>query len=120
MTDPLQRILQAGIAKTTSFPPTSRYYGIDTATMETETGKTVIYLRRRFVPAPEKFAPLKEHTVTESERLDNIANQYLGDPEQFWRMCDANNVIRPNELVETVGNKILITLPEGIPGSKNA
>ncbi len=120
MTDPLQAILQAGIVKTTSFPPTSRYHGIDTATMETKAGKSVIYLRRRFVPAAEKFAPIKEHTVTEGERLDNIANLYLGDPEQFWRICDANTVIRPNELVETVGNKIVITLPEGIPGVTNA
>ncbi len=116
MIDPLQAILQAGIVKTTSFPPTSRYHGIDTAIMETKAGKSVIYLRRRFVPAAEKFAPIKEHTVTEGERLDNIANLYLGDPEQFWRICDANTVIRPNELVETVGNKIVITLPEGIPG----
>ncbi|GJQ57331.1 MAG: LysM domain-containing protein [Candidatus Scalindua sp. AMX11] len=120
MIDPLQAILQPGSLKTTTFPPTSRYHSIDTVTMETETGKTIVYLRRRFVPSAANFAPIQEHSVTDADRLDNVANQYLGDPEQFWRLCDANNVIRPNELVETIGNKIIITLPEGIPGYTNA
>jgi len=120
MTDPLQTILQPGTLKMTAFPPTSRYHGIDTATMETVEGKTIGYLRRRFVPSPERFSLLQEHTVTQGERLDNIASQYLGDPEQFWRLCDANNVMRPDELTETIGRRIRITLPEGIPGVPNA
>jgi len=32
---------------------------------------------------------LQEHAVTEGERLDHIAAKYLGDPEQFWQLCDA-------------------------------
>ena len=55
--------------------------------------------------------------MTEGERLDNIAAQYLGDPEQFWRICDANGAMRPDELTETVGRRLRITLPEGIPGA---
>jgi len=116
MTDPLQALLQPGTLKTTAFPPTSRYHGIDTTTMETVEAKTIVYLRRRFIPPPERFALLQEHTVTQGERLDNIAAQYLGDPEQFWRICDANAAMRPDELTETIGGRLRITLPEGIPG----
>jgi hypothetical protein len=119
MTSQLQAILQVG-AKTPIFPATSRYYGVDTTTLETADGRTIIYLRRRFVPPPERFALLQEHTVTQGDRLDTIAAQYLGDPEQFWRLCDANAAIDPNELTETIGSKLRITLPEGIPGGLNA
>jgi hypothetical protein len=102
------------------FSITSRYYGIATSSLETAGGKTISYVRRRFVPPPENFALLLEHMVTEDERLDNITVQYLGDPEQYWRVCDANGAIRPEELTETVGTRIKITLPEGIPGITNA
>ena len=120
MTDPLQALLQAGGLKTTPFPPTSRYHGIDTATLEPSDGKIIAYLRRRFVPPPELFALLQEHTVVQGDRLDNIAAQYLGDPEQFWRLCDANAAIRPEELTATIGRRLRITLPEGVPGVPNA
>lgn len=99
-----------------NFPPTSRYHGVETATVETHDGRLVVYLRRRFVPQPERFALLHEHTVTAGERLDHIAAAHLGDPEQFWRVCDANGALRPEELTETIGRRLRITLPEGIPG----
>jgi hypothetical protein len=98
------------------FAITSRYYSIPTAEFETTEGKKIVYLRRRFAPPPSAFTLLLEHSVTEGERLDSITAQYLGDPEQFWRVCDANSAIRPEELIETVGRRLRITLPEGIPG----
>lgn len=116
MTDPLETIL--GLAtKASRFPVNSRYGGVGTTTLETTDGKTIAYLRRRFVPQPERFALLQEHTVTQGDRLDNLAAYYLGDPELFWRLCDANAAMRPEELIETVGRKLRITLPEGIPGN---
>lgn len=119
MTDPMQTILEFVQKKTNRFPVTSRYHGIDTTTLETKEGKTIVYLRRRFCPLPERFALLQEHTVIEGERLDNIAAKYLGDPEQFWRICDANAAMRPDELTEIVGRILRITLPEGIPESRS-
>jgi hypothetical protein len=118
MSDPLQSLLMPP-AGTTTFPVSSRYHGIDAATFETWDGKTITYLRRRFIPPPENYALLYEHTVTEGDRMDNLAARYLGDPEQFWRICDANAAMRPDELTETVGRKLRITLPEGIPGGQN-
>jgi hypothetical protein len=99
------------------FSITSRYNGIPSATLETVDGKKIVYVRRRFVPPTERFALLLEHMVTEGERLDNLTARYLGDPEQFWRVCDANGAIRPDELTETIGRRLRITLPEGIPGT---
>jgi|KBSSwiStaDraftv2_1062776.scaffolds.fasta_scaffold2694255_2 hypothetical protein len=119
-TNPLQALLQAGVLNTTAFPPTSRYHGIATATLVTPEGQRLVYLRRRFVPLPEQFTVLQEHTVSDGDRLDNLAAQYLGDAEQFWRLCDANGALRPEELTETVGRTLRITLPAGIPGAPNA
>jgi len=116
----LQALLQAGQGKATPFPPTSRYYGIETTTVQLPYGRTIIYLRRRFVPSPDNFALLQYHTVTQGERLDNITAKYLNDPEQFWRICDANGALHPDELTETVGRKLRITLPQGIPATPNA
>lgn len=119
MSDQLQALLQQTGSVVAPFPPTSRYH--QTAIGElTIDGREVVYLKRRFVPPPENFAVLHEHTVTEGERLDHIAARYLGDPEQFWRLCDANGAVRPNELLEPVGRQIRITLPENIPGAPHA
>ncbi len=98
----------------TTFPITSRYYNVETATLERVDGKTMVYMRRRFVPEPERFDLLQEHIVVQGERLDNVTARYLNDPEQFWRICDANRAMRPEELVETIGRKLRITLPEGL------
>ena len=101
---------------TFNFPPTSRYYGIETTTFEAAAGLTVVYLRRRFLPSPDRFALLQLYSVSEGERLDNIAAKFLGDPEAFWRIADPNAVMRPEELTETPGRRIRITLPEGVAG----
>ena len=103
-----------------NFPPTSRYYGFETLEIKLANAATVVYLRRRFVPQPENFALLQEHIVTQGPRLDNITAHYLGDPEQFWRVADANRAMRPEELTEQIGRRLRITLPEGIPGTPNA
>jgi len=95
------------------FPVTSRYYGTETAIYETADGREIIYLRRRFLPAAVNASIIAEHTVTEGERLDNITARYLGDPEQFWRVCDANNAMRPEELTAEIGRRLRIPLPQG-------
>ena len=116
MTDPVQALLQSGVVEATPFPPASRYHGVPTATMTLPDGREVAYLRRRFVPPATEFAEVSLHAVVQGDRIDNLAAQYLGDPEQFWQLCDANGVMRPSELTKTVGATIRITLPEGVPG----
>ena len=97
------------------FEPTSRYHNIETAKLELRepdgAPRTVSYKRRRFIPSGEEMTTLAEHTVVQGDRLDNIAARYLGDPEGFWQICDANNVLRPDELTEDIGRTIKIALP---------
>lgn len=102
------------------FPPTSRYHSIETATFKTADGKEIVHLKRRFIPAPERFTLLQEHVVTEGDRLDNITALYLNDPLQFWRICDANTAMMPSDLTAEIGRRLRITLPEGIPEIPNA
>ena len=97
------------------FPPTSRYFGLEIARLNTPDGRVVAYVRRRFIPQPESFQLLQEHIVREGERLDLIAAAFLGDPEQFWRICDANNAMEPDDLTAAPGRRIRVTLPAGIP-----
>jgi hypothetical protein len=105
------------------FAPTSRYYAIETDTLEVGGDPLgayqIIYLKRRFVPPAERFALLQVHTVEAGDRLDNITARYLGDPLQFWRICDANNAMNPFALTTEVGRDLRITLPEGLPEIPN-
>ncbi|WP_292995473.1 LysM domain-containing protein [Nitrosomonas sp.] len=105
---------------TYNFPATSRYYDIETVTLQTVDDRTVVYLRRRFLPAPDRFALLQEHVVSQGERLDQVSASFQGDPEAFWRIADANAAMRPEALTEEIGRRLRITLPEGIPGLPNA
>jgi hypothetical protein len=116
MIDPLQAVQQLGNPATDPFPATSRYHGLAIAKLERADGTTVAYLTRRIVPQPELFALLQLHTVVQGDRLDNVTARYLGDPEQFWRICDANRALSPDELTAELGRQLRITLPEGLPG----
>ena len=66
------------------FSATSRYNGIEIASFETAEGRTITYVRRRFLPTSTNAIILAEHIVTQGERLDNITARYITDPEQFW------------------------------------
>ena len=118
LVDPIQALLAQTSLKNTLFAPTSRYFGLDTLTYVTPQGTTIVYVERRFLPPVDNFQLIQQHTVTQGERLDNIAAQYLGDPALFWRLCDANNAMNPDDLTETVGRMLDITLPDGVSGTK--
>jgi nucleoid-associated protein YgaU len=96
------------------FAPNSRYAAIATATA-TIIGpdgneRTVTYVRRRLLPRPADHTQITEHTVAPGERLDHIAARYLGDATQYWRICDATDVLDPAEL-ETVHARVPIAMP---------
>lgn len=99
-----------------AFPANSRYQGVETTKHTLPNGTEIVHLRRRFVPHPERMVQVQEHIVVEGDRIDNIAARYLNDPEQFWRVCDANRAMRPAELTEEIGRRLKITLPDGVPG----
>jgi hypothetical protein len=105
-----------------TFPPSSRYAAIETTVFVTPDGKAIAYLQRRFLPAPATLFVAAIHTVTQGDRLDNIAAQSFGDPELAWRICDANSALRPEDLTGpgTIGRILRITLPPGMVGAFGA
>src|SRR3569623_239268 len=120
MSDPLQAMLDAGVLDTSPFPPNSRYHGVAIATLQQAHQEPLAYLKRRFVPPPENFSVVQRHTDVQGDRLDNLAARYLGDPEIYRRLCDANGAVRPAALTEHAGPRHDITLPEGMPGASDA
>lgn len=93
------------------FDPLSRYAPIEDATLTLPDGRTVAYKRRRLLPRGSSLQPLAHVTVAPSDRLDLIAARTLGDPEHFWRICDANDALDPAEL-ERPARRLTIPLPQ--------
>ena len=116
MIDPREAFLQASGLATPLYPPGSRYHGLAAKRHTLADGTEVTYSERRFLPRPDDLAVLQEHAVEEGDRIDTIAARTLGDPLQYWRICDANPVLHPGELTETTGRRLRITLPEGMAG----
>jgi hypothetical protein len=95
------------------FPRTSRYYSVEIATYVTPDQQEMVYLRRRFLPLSAGAVIIAEHKVEEGDRLDNVTAKYIGDPEQFWQVCDVNDAMLPDELTEEVGRWLKIPMPTG-------
>ena len=94
------------------FEPSSRYYRVETLTLITREGRTISYKKRRFLPDGPTLPLLGEHTTTEGDRLDLIADTTIGDAEQFWRICDANNAMNPFDLIGGPGRVLRIPVPQ--------
>ena len=117
MADPLQELLAAGLIPSTTFPPTSRYAGIEVDAWDPGAGEPPVpFLRRRFCPRAERFSQLYEVRIAEGDRRDVLAARHLGDAELWWRLADANGAVDPRELIEPIGRSLRITLSEGVPG----
>jgi hypothetical protein len=105
------------LAPSSQYPRTSRYYGTRVNTFTAPDGTQLPYLARRLLPDPASFTAIAQYTVTAQDRPDLIAFRLLGDSGQWWQIADTNPVLDPRELTATPGQKIRITLPQGIAGS---
>ena len=94
------------------FEPTSRYYALPTATHTTPDGREIAYKRRRFLPSAAALPLLVEVVVAQGDRLDLITARTLGDPEQFWRVCDANDSMNPADLTTELGRTLRVPVPQ--------
>lgn len=94
------------------FEHTSRYYLIKNAEYTASNGRIIAYKRRRFLPQGEDLPTLGEVSVMQGDRLDLIAARTLGDPQVFWRICDANNAVDPLDLTAVSGRIIRVPLPQ--------
>jgi len=88
----------------------SRYTNVGDLTLKTGDGREIKYKKTRLIPRTEAQAG---HLVHQGERLDHIAQRYYRDPERFWRIADANQVLWPDELTEKAGRVIMIPPSEG-------
>lgn len=96
---------------TVSFPPNSRYFGLETLAMTLPDGREVVYLAQRFVPQPERIEVQSVYTVIAGDRADIIAWRTLGDPELSWRLADANGAMRLEELTDSPVDGLKLKVP---------
>jgi len=87
------------------FTQRSRYVAVADAVYQGADGRAIKYKVLRITPDTRA---LQTHTVAEGDRLDLIAFQQFGDPEQFWRICDGNEALRPDDLTEQIGARLQI------------
>ena len=90
---------------------TSRYYNLETATYTSADGEQLAYKRRRFLPRGADLPLLVEVIVTEGDRLDQLTARTLGDPEQSWRLGDANDAMNPLDLTAEPGTVLRVPVP---------
>ena len=90
----------------------SRYESVAEAELVSEDGRTDRYKRMRFIP---EGSGITGYIVRQGDRADLAAYNVLGDPEQFWRLCDLNRVQRPVDLTSTPGTQLLIPGPGATP-----
>lgn len=88
----------------------SRYQNVDTAQITDATGRVIPYKKVRFIPPTPAVVG---HTVKQAERLDQISYGYYKDAQRFWRICDANLAMWPDDLVSKANATILIPPAEG-------
>jgi hypothetical protein len=87
------------------FSKSSRYAKVPNAELTDAKGRQVTYKQTRFIgPA----TPRQGHILTEGERLDHVAHFYYKDATRFWRICDANAAMWPDDLAADIGRKIII------------
>ena len=93
------------------FARTSRYAQVPEAVYVDDAGREIPYKLLRILPP--RGDDVAGHLVVAGDRLDLLAHRYLGDPEVFWRICDANGTLRPEELTQETGRRI--SIPIGAP-----
>jgi hypothetical protein len=94
------------------FEADSRYAPIEQVTVTMADGRVVAYKRRRFLPQGTTLPLLAELQVPADDRIDLLTGRTLGNPEHFWRICDANDVMDPAEVTDTPGRTIRIPVPQ--------
>jgi nucleoid-associated protein YgaU len=94
------------------YPRTSRYHDGEIGVHRQPDGTEVRYAKRRLLP-PLDDSETQAHTVGAGERPDLLAQQFYGDPSQWWRIADANPVLDPRELTEEAGRVVEIPEPGG-------
>jgi len=89
------------------FAKGSRYEKVATDVYTGPDGRGIPYVLLRLIPD----APIQQrYIVAAGDRLDLVAYRVYDDPEQFWRICDANRALRPDDLMAEPERTILIPM----------
>ncbi len=84
----------------------SRYAQMGRIKVVSHRGTETVIIARRFLPPMKHIHMYKTRTIKMEDRLDNIANEELGDPKRFWVVADANNEMNPSKLTGEMGRII--------------
>jgi len=79
------------------FSATSRYRSLTPYTVKDHRGRQVSVVP---VPPDPEEGLLGIHVLLQGQRLDLLAALYLSDPAAFWRICERNEVMLPEDLTE--------------------
>lgn len=93
------------------YAPNSRYRGLAFRSVAKGDGTTVEFVGRRIIPALSRYRALTRHRASGDERIDMVAAEAFGDPELYWRICDANGDADPGPAAKPAGRLIVIPLP---------
>ncbi len=89
------------------FSKGSRYYALPNAVLTDPSGRQINYKAIRYI---SEVGARRGHIVGGADRLDLIAFRYYQDPEDFWRICDANLALWPDNMLANPG--AVIRIPE--------
>lgn len=109
--DPLQALIAAGAIPASPYTASSRYRGVAIATYTGADGRSIAYGLRRLIAPRREIAIVAHHVVQGGERPDLLAHATYGDALLDWRIADANAVIDPAELTDTLGAVIALPVP---------
>lgn len=105
---------------TNFYAPNSRYYNLVPRSSTEADGMVVSFSPRRIIPAMERYQVLDRHRCIGTDRIDGVAAAYFGEPEQYWRICDANGDVDPSAACTRPGRLLVIPLPLEIADNGNA
>lgn len=91
--------------------PKSRHASQPERTLTTASGQQVAWRLPRVLPQPEDLTLQGQILRGDGERLDHLAARALGDPEQSWRVLDANPCLLPEELEAEPGRALAVPAP---------
>lgn len=90
------------------FQPNSRYFSLADKKFVTEQGVEVTYKARRFLPKAGNLTTQGQVSVVDQDRMDRIAERSIADPLAYWRICDVNNAMNPNDLIKKPGHILAV------------
>jgi hypothetical protein len=85
----------------------SRYSKLTPLTVPGPKGVPVQIVPIRFIATT---VPVIARRIRQGDRPDLLAYEFYKEPQLFWRIADANEVMRPGELVSNYGS--LIGVPQ--------